>query len=83
MTPYYQYKFAIMVGALLLRSGLRVASLRSSSVSQSRRITISPICAQGVEKKITQEGTGAQPQKGQKVRCFELLFRQPVDVCGF
>jgi hypothetical protein len=59
-----------MVGGLLLRSGLRVASLRSSAatIQQQRGIKFTrPVCAQGVEKKITQEGTGASPQRGQKV----------------
>jgi len=52
-----------MVGALLLRSGLRVASLRSA---RNRGITITR-CVQGLEKKITQEGNGPTPQSGQKV----------------
>lgn len=54
-----------MVGALLLRSGLRIASRRSSA-QQTRGIAVTR-CVQGVEKKITQEGNGPSPQKGQKV----------------
>ena len=69
--------FAIMVGALLLRSGLRFASRRSSA-QQKRGITVTR-CVQGVEKKITQEGNGPSPQRGQKVSGYIISFMLDAD----
>ena len=58
-----------MVGVLALRSGLRTAVQRGAAIKQQRmiRITSPAALAQGFEKKIVKEGTGAQPQRGQKV----------------
>lgn len=62
--------FATMVGVLALRSGLRTAVQRGAAIKQQRSIRItSPVAlAQGFEKKVLKEGTGAQPTRGQKVR---------------
>ena len=65
-----------MVGALAVKSGLRVAVRRGAAINQQRGITMTrPTCmSQGVEKKIIQEGTGPTPTKGQKVKALLITF---------
>lgn len=60
-----------MVGAL--RSVLRAPAIRSAHQRIMRKHIHTTVAVQGVDKKIVQEGNGAQPQPGQKV-CSVMRF---------
>ena len=62
-----------MVGAVAVSGGLRVAVRRCRHQLHHRAgisVTRVACLAQGFEKEILKEGTGAQPAKGQKVRSW-------------